>query len=127
MGLRGFLLALLICNFVYITIHSIIRFDCGSNQSNITTLSLLELGECDLPQSQVHLERTYLKLLQLTGFSNTKVILCKVEIRRPISHCGMHSHISIVSNGHNEYIQDVTQDQCNQMHPIGTFLVTPSL
>ena len=62
-GLRGFLLALLICNFVYITtIHAIIGFDCGSNQSNIDTLSLLEVGECDLPKSQVIVERTYIQL-----------------------------------------------------------------
>ena len=101
MGLGGFLLALLICDFVYITT---IQFDCGSNQSIITTLSLLEVGECDLPRSQVHVERTYIELLQLSGFSNTKLIQCKIEIRRAISHCGMHSHSSIVANGHSKYI-----------------------
>ena len=128
MGLRGFLLALLICNFVYITtIHAIIGFDCGSNQSNITTLSLLEVGECDLPRSQVHVERTHIQLLQLTAFLITKVIQCKVAIRCAISHCSMLSHSSTVANGHSEYIQDVTRDQCNQMHTIGAFLVTPSL
>ena len=128
MGLRGFLLALLICNFVYITtVFAIIGFDCGSNQSNVTTLSLLELGECDLPRSQVHVEITYMQLLQLSGFSNTKVIQCKVKIRRAISHCGMHSLISIVASGHSEYIQDVARDQCNQIHTIATFLVDPSL
>ena len=69
MGLGGFLLALLTCNFNYITtVYAIIGFDCGSNQSNITTLSLLEVGECDLPRPQVHVERTYIQLLQLTGF-----------------------------------------------------------
>ena len=75
------------------------RFDCGSNESNIMTLSLLEVGGCDLPQSQIHVERNYIQLLQLTEFSNTKVIRCKVEIRRAISHSGMHSHISIVADG----------------------------
>ena len=120
-------MALLICNYVYITtVYAIIGFDCGSNQSNIT-LSSLEVRECDLPRSQVHVETTYIELLQLTGFSNTKVIQCKVEIRRAISHCGMHLHISIVANGHSEYIQDITRDQCNQMHIIGTFLITPSI
>ena len=117
MGLRGFLFALHICIFVYITtIHAIIGFNSGSNESNITTLSLLEVGEFDLPRSQVHVERTYIQLLQLTRFLNTKVTQCKVEIRRDISHCGMLSHSSIVANGHSEYIQDVTRDQCNQMY-----------
>ena len=66
MKLRGFLLALLICNFNYIrTVYAIIGFDCGSNQSNITILSLLEVGECNLPRSQVHVDRTYVQLLQI--------------------------------------------------------------
>ena len=39
----------------------------------------------------------------------------------------MHSHISIVANGHSDFIQDVTRDQCKQMHTIGTFLIIPSL
>ena len=52
---------------------------------------------------------------------------CNVEIRRAISHCGMHLHISIVANGHSEYIQDIARDQCIQIHTIGTFIVTPSL
>ena len=56
-----------------------------------------------------------------------KVIQCNVEIWRATSHCVMHSHSSIVANGHSEYIQDVTRDQCNQMHTIGTFLLNPSL
>ena len=102
-GLRDSLLALLICNFNCITtVYVIIGFDCGSNQSNITTLSLLKVGECDLPRSQVNVKRTYMQLLQLTGFSNTKLIQCKVEIQPAISYCGMHSHISIVANGHSE-------------------------
>ena len=82
------------------------------------------MGECHLPRSQVRVERTYIQLLQLTGSSNTKVIQCKVEIRHAISNCVMNSHSSIVANGHSEYIQDVTRDQCNQMYTIGTFLVT---
>ena len=60
-------------------------------------------------------------------FPCTKVIQCKVETRRAISHCGMHSHISIFANGHSAYVKNVTQDQCNQMHTIGTFLVAHSL
>ena len=118
MALRSFLLALLICNFVYITTFDAINeFDCSSNQSNITMLSILEVGECDLSRSQVHVERTYIQLLQLTEFSNSKEIQCKVEFLRAISHCGMHSHISIVADGYSGYIQDATREhvtKCTQ-------------
>ena len=39
----------------------------------------------------------------------------------------MYSHITMVAIGHSEYIQDVIQHKCNQMHTIGTFLVAPYL
>ena len=39
----------------------------------------------------------------------------------------MHSHISVVANGHSEYIQEISRDQCKQMHTMGNFLVTPSI
>ena len=69
----------------------------------------------------------FIQLLHSTGFSNTEEIHCKVEIRRAFSHCDTHSHISIIANGHSEYIQDVTRDKCNQMQTKGTFPVTSSL
>ena len=72
MGLRRFLMVLLICNINFIiTVYAIIRFDCGSNQSNIT-LSLLEVGECDLRRSQVHVERTFIQ------FYKINVTICKL-------------------------------------------------
>ena len=40
----------------------------------------VEVEECYPLRSQVHVERTYIQLLQLTRFSNTKVIQCKLEI-----------------------------------------------
>ena len=61
------------------------------------------------------------EISHLAAFSNTKVIQCKVGVRRTISHCGMHSYSSIVANGHCEYIQDVTRAQTNELHTIGTF------
>ena len=49
------------------TTYAIIGFDCASNNANIAKLSLLEVGECDLPQRQVNVEKTYVQLLQITG------------------------------------------------------------
>ena len=124
----GFLLVLLILKLLFTkTTYAIIGFDCGSNNANITTLSLLEVGECDLPQRQVHVEKTYIQLLQITGFLNTIVIQYKVEMHRAITYCGMHSHISVVANGHRKYIQEISRDQCKQMHTMGNVLVTPSV
>ena len=78
------------------TVHAIIGYDCGTNHLNITTLSLLEVGECDIPEPQVQVEKIYVQLLQLSDFTLTKIIQCKVEVDRKIEYCGMHSHTSAV-------------------------------
>ena len=73
-----------------ITVEAIIGYYCGSNQLNLTTLSLLEVGECDIPEPKLHIETTYIQLLQISDFTLTQVRQCKIEIRRTISYCGMH-------------------------------------
>ena len=42
------------------TVEAIIQYDCGSNQFNLRTLSLLEVGECDIPGSKLHIETIYI-------------------------------------------------------------------
>ena len=76
---------------------------------------------------RVNNEKTYIQLLQITGFSNNKVIQCKAEIHRAITYCGMHCHISVVANGHSKYIQEIFRDQSKQVHTTRNFLVTPSI
>ena len=45
-------------------------------------------------------KKIYVQLLQLSDFTLTKIILCKVEVDRKIEYCGMHSHTSTVINGY---------------------------
>ena len=97
-----------------ITVHAIIGYDCGTNHLNITTLSLLEVGECDISEPQVQVEKIYVQLLQLSDFTVTKIIQCKVEVDRKIEYCGMHP----------EYIQEVSRDRFNKMHETGVFLAS---
>ena len=87
-------------------------------------MSLLEVGECDIPEPQVQVEKIYVQLLQLRDFTLTKIIQCKVEVDRKIEYCGMHSHTSAVINGYREHIQEVSRDQCNKMHETGLFLAS---
>lgn len=72
--------------------EEIIGYDCGSASTNITTLSLLNIEECDIPPQEVVSQKRYIQLLQINEFSSTKVIQCKVEIDRLIRRCGMFSH-----------------------------------
>jgi hypothetical protein len=70
---------------------------CGGHGLNITTLSLLDIGDCELAEIQTNTEETYVQLLQLSNYDETRIQQCKVEIDRTIFYCGMHSHISAVS------------------------------
>ncbi|XP_070518973.1 uncharacterized protein [Cardiocondyla obscurior] len=101
--------------------YGIIGYDCGSANLNITTLSLLDVENCNIPLTQPQVDRTYIQLLQLSKFEGIPVIQCKISINRNVYHCGMHSHISTVANGQAEYIFETTVDQCKKMHATGSF------
>lgn len=97
----------------------LIGFDCGGRHLNITAVSLLDVGECDLDISTPNTTEVYIQLLQLSDYSYTEVIQCKVEISRTIYHCGMHSHISIVHNGKADYVHETGYSQCLRMFQDG--------
>jgi len=102
-------------------IHGIIGYDCGSASANLTTLSLINVEECDIPLQSVNSSKVYVQLLQLNDFKSVKVIQCKVEIDRLVRKCGMFSHTMDVYNGKYSYIDEVTHEACQRMHSYGTF------
>lgn len=101
----------------------LVGYDCGGQSLNVTTLSLLEVGRCDVPDLEPRKEEKYVQLLQLSDFDNTQAIQCRVEVDRTIYYCGMHSHISIVQNGRKQYLLDITHELCKQMQLNGMFTV----
>lgn len=104
--------------------YGIIGYDCGSASANLTTLSLLNIEECDIPLQSVNSSRVYIQLLQINEFDSVKVIQCKVEIDRLIKKCGMFSHTMDVFNGKYSFIQEVTREACHRMHAYGTYQLT---
>ena len=82
---------LLLCLIISIT-NAFIGYDCGSRNLNITTLSLLEVGECGLPEKKDNVSEKYVQLLQVNKYSETKIIQCKFKTHRTVYYCGMHSH-----------------------------------
>lgn len=98
----------------------LIGFDCGSQHLNITTISLLDVGGCNLNVKQPNTTAVYIQLLQLSEYNYAEVIQCKVEISRTIYHCGMHSHISVVHNGRADYVREVGYTQCMTLFQEGS-------
>lgn len=101
------------------TTWGLIGYDCGGQGLNITSISLLNVGECEVEDLNPKSEDTYLQLLQLSEYDNTQVIQCKIEIDRTIFYCGMHSHISAVQNGRKEYIMETNYNVCRRLHDSG--------
>jgi len=101
--------------------YTLIGFDCGGRHLNITAVSLLDVGKCnlDIPTT------ISIQLLQLSNYSHAEVFQCKVEISRTIFHCSMHSHISAVSNGRADYVHKTGYIACMRMFIDGTLSLGP--
>ncbi|KYN45242.1 hypothetical protein ALC56_00321 [Trachymyrmex septentrionalis] len=84
--------------------YGIIGYDCSFASANLTTLSLINVEECDIPQQTVNSTKVYIQLLQLNNFKAVRVIQCKFEIDRTVRRCGMFSHALDIHNGQFSYI-----------------------
>lgn len=99
----------------------IIGYDCGSPSANLTTLSLLNTEECDIPQKRINSTQIYVQLLQINEFKAVQVLQCKIEIDRLIKKCGMFSHTMDVQNGKYSYIEEINRESCKRMHSNGDY------
>lgn len=110
-----------VLSFCFCNTEGIIGYDCGAASTNITTLSLLGIEECDIPEPAVTTRKVYIQLLQVNEFTSQRVIQCKVEIDRLIRRCGMFSHSMDVYNGKHAYIEETSREACQRMHNFGTY------
>lgn len=101
----------------------LVGYDCGGEGLNITTLSLLDIGACNVEDIEPQKEETYIQLMQLSEFDKTTITQCRIEVDRTIYYCGMSSHISIVHNGRREYLQEIGERACSKLHDTGTITI----
>ncbi|XP_036138366.1 uncharacterized protein LOC105829195 isoform X1 [Monomorium pharaonis] len=99
---------------------ALMGFDCGGQHLNVTTISLLDVGECNLNIRKPNTTQVYIQLLQLSEYRHAEIMQCKVEISRTIYKCGMFHHISIVNNGQADYVQETGYAQCKRLLQDGT-------
>jgi len=90
----------------------------------LTTLSLINIEECDIPQQIVNASKVYIQLFQLNEFKSVKVIQCKVEIDRTVKRCGIFFYTMDVHNGKYSYIEEVSREACRRMHVYGNFEIS---
>lgn len=106
-----------------ISTHGLIGYDCANGNSNITHISLRNIGSCDLPDLSINTTTTYLQLLQVDDYKTVHVYQCKIEIKRSAFYCGMHSHISLVSKSHAEYLLDIDAAGCQKIQETGRVII----
>lgn len=94
-------------------------YDCGGTHLNITIISLVHTGDCELRIENTTTTDTYVQLLQLSNYNYVETLHCKIEISRNIYHCGMHFHVSMVHNGQANYLKEIPREQCKHMHRNG--------
>ncbi|KYQ60096.1 hypothetical protein ALC60_00858, partial [Trachymyrmex zeteki] len=120
---RTMTLYLVIITLLIPATKGLVGYDCGGEGFNITTLSLLDIGECNIEHLKPKEEEVYLQLMQLTDYDRTTVTQCKVEIDRTIFYCGMSSHVSAVHNGRREYLQELGEFGCKRLHETGAIKI----
>lgn len=113
---------------VFLTLIALTRgltgYNCKGEGLNITTLSLLDVGQCEFDEIEPDKSETYVQLIQSSDYSRTRVTQCRVEIDRTIYYCGMHSHISLVSNSRKQYVQELGNDACRRAHETGALALS---
>jgi len=96
--------------------HEIIGYNCGTPLTNIITMSLLDIEECDIPPQNVNKSLKYIQFIQINEFKSVRVIQYKVEIDKIVKKCGMVSHAMDVEYDKYSYIQETSREACKRMH-----------
>jgi len=104
-------------------IAGITGYNCEGEGLNITTLSLLDVGECAIDDIEPTKTEVYVQLMQISDYDSATIFQCQLQINREIFYCGMHSHISMVGGGKIEYIKELGKDTCRRIHETGSITI----
>jgi hypothetical protein len=102
------------CILLLPLVSGLVGYDCGGHGLNITTLSLQDVGDCELAGVHTVTEETYVQLLQLTNYDRTKIQQCKVEMHHPLLRHAL------------AYLRCAQRSQNILTHPVEFWLVSRS-
>lgn len=95
----------------------LVGYDCLADDVVMTTISLLDSPQCPDFLSQTSTPVSFeAQIIQPKDTLTAHTKMCMVEYSRNIYHCGMHSHISLVHNGHTSGQIDLTPSKCLDTH-----------
>ncbi|CAB0042490.1 unnamed protein product [Trichogramma brassicae] len=111
-----FLWAVLLTSSWTIRSEALYAYECGTQISNLTVVSLTEVGECEIKEPEVKRTQIYAQLLQINNYNVIHVYECTIRVTRQVHHCGMHSHQSVVKDGMISYYKELSHDECLGIH-----------
>lgn len=98
-------------------------YDCGNQATNLTTISLLKVADCDIYVPELNITTIHAQVLQIEEFKLTHVIQCYIKITRRITHCGWFSTNRNVNKGLISYFKEVTREECTKMYETGSLRI----
>ena len=102
---------LIILCFRIINSEFLIGFDCGSATSNVTTISLTNVPNCNIEKPKVETTNEYIALLQLKEYEKLTVYQCLIEISRQVQSCnGFFNYVKPIERAEESFILEVSKE-----------------
>lgn len=114
-------IAVLVPTFGFKASQGLIAYDCGADNLNITAISLYRPSSCKSSLAPKITEMKFIQVIQQKTSHNVRVIQCSLMTERSITHCGMHSHASLVANSYSHQIKTFTYPECEKLLTTGYY------
>src|SRR5277367_1053397 len=110
---------LILINAVTVSADSIVAYDCEGDVTNITAISLSEVGPCNNISPEIVERKVHVQLVQKRSYDKVPFTQCFVLVELDIVHCGMFSHNSKI--GTRKSLTMISQERCNEIVYLGTY------
>lgn len=98
-------------------------YDCGNEATNLTTISLLKVAECDIYVPELNITTIRAQVLQIEEFKQTHVVQCYIKITRRTVHCGWFNVNRNTKKGLISYFKEVSREECMKMYETGSLRI----
>ena len=105
-------------------------YDCGIRRQNdidIATYSLLETGSCNINEKKVNVTIILGQTVQKNKIKKIMVLQCKIKLHRQVQRCSLFGYLEPVENGIQEYLLDISREQCKKLHDTGFFVYNSNI
>jgi len=111
-------------NLYYVQSSVLTAYDCTGHNMNITQLSLIHVQSCNNNFQEISPIPIFIQLIQKPEIRLVKIHQCKIRITHHVYYCGMHLHISAVTNRYASYIQEVGKQSCRSIISTGAYYLS---